>query len=168
MDIEIVEAEIGKVVEIEETIHMWQMPFVMGKDYDQLYTYLKSADCESDEAPYARYVGIDIAAETSQGFFGMLIDMIFKKWHFFAGVPVAKELEGEKRIKPAFVEKQKYIQTMHKGPYHKVGETYKAIYKWSQEQQLELGDQSIEFYLNDPRETEKKDLETRVMVQVKP
>ncbi len=166
MDIEIVEVEIGSVVEIEETIQMWKMPSVMGKDYGELFSYLKAEECECDEAPYARYVGIDIAAETSQGFFRMLIDLIFKKWHFFAGVPVLKKLEGQDRIKPAIIEKQKYIQTMHKGPYHKVGDTYKAIYKWSQEQNLELGDQSIEFYLNDPRETDKKDLETRVLVQV--
>lgn len=166
MDIKVVEVEIGDVVEIEENIQMWKMPSVMGKDYEGLYSYLKSVDCECDEAPYARYVGVDIATESCQGFFKMLIDLIFKKWHFFAGVPVSTKLEGKERIKPAIIEKRKYIQAMHIGPYHKVGDTYKAIYKWSQEQQLELGDQSIEFYLNDPRETDKKDLETKVLVQL--
>ncbi len=166
MDIEVVEVEIGNVVEIEEKIQMWKMPSVMGKDYDGLYSYLKSVECESEEPPYARYVDVDVAAETSKGFFGMLLDLIFKKWHFFAGVPVSKQLDGQDRIKPSVIEKQKYIQAMHIGPYHKVGDTYKAIYKWSQEQQLELGDQSIEFYLNDPRETDKKDLETKVLVKL--
>lgn len=164
MEIEIIEREIGNVVEIEEAIPMWKMPSVMGKDFDDLYKYLKANGDDCKEAPYARYVDIDWSVETSKGFFRILLDLLFKKWHFYAGIPLPAKLEGSDNIKAAVIQNKKYIQAMHKGPYHKVGDTYKKMYAWSKEQNLSLQGESLEFYLDDPRETDKNDLETQVLI----
>lgn len=40
------------------------------------------------------------------------------------------------------------------------------MYAWSKEQNLSLQGESLEFYLNDPRETDKKDLETQVLIPI--
>lgn len=166
MEIEIVEKEIGNVVEIEETIPMWKMPSVMSKDYFAIYKYLKSKGNEEIGKPYARYLDIDWSVETSKGFFSILLDCVLKKWHFYAGIPSSIKLEDSDNMKAGVIESKKYIQTMHCGSYCKVGDTYKKLYAWSKEQNLSLQGESIEIYLNDPKETDKKGLKTQVLIPI--
>ncbi|MBU0473767.1 MAG: GyrI-like domain-containing protein [Bacteroidetes bacterium] len=165
--IEIVEKEIGHVLEIEENASMLKLPSLMGKDLTLILDYMKEKNVTPEEAPYGRYLDIDWDSQMKKGLLADMIDVFTKKWHFTVGFPTQRELEQSGNIKHKFFEKKKYVQTTHMGPYQKVGKTYKSMYIWAKNENLELENISIEFYLNDPKETKKNDLKTLVLIPIK-
>jgi effector-binding domain-containing protein len=166
-EFEIIEKEIGPVIEIEEHVTMWRMPSTFSRDYKRIAEYLSAQGVECVEAPYARYLDMDWELEIGKGKFSALIDMLTRKWHFQAGMPISRPLPGEGELKAHVLEKRRYCKAVHHGPYQKVGGTYKALYDWVKVQGLSLENEAIEFYLNDPRETDKADLETVILIPVR-
>ena len=154
--IEIVEKEIGDVVEIEERVPMWKMPSAMSRDFNLILEHLKSMGADCKEAPYARYLDIDWELEMKTGAFGNFIRMFTKQWHFQTGMPVSVPIEGTGNLVCRKIQNKKYVKTIHHGPYQKVGAAYKRMYVWTRAQKLSLENESMEFYLNDPRDTLKK------------
>ncbi len=130
MDIDIVEKEIGNVVEIEECSAMWKMPMILGKDFQKLLDCLKSQNAECAEAPYTRYVDVDWDSEMGKSKFAMFLEIFTKKWHFFAGMPTSSEVEDQGECKTSSIGMRKYVKTVHMGPYQKVGATYKKMQEW--------------------------------------
>ena len=165
--IEIIEKEIGHVIEIEENVSVFKLPSIMGKDLKLISEYLEEKSVKSKDAPYARYLDIDWDVQTQKGMLANLIDLFTKKWHFLNGFTIPTELEAKDNMKTDLIKLKKYVQTTHFGPYQKVGNTYKNMYVWAKEQNFELVGESIEFYLNDPRETKKELLETLVLIPIK-
>ena len=165
--IEIIEREIGTVIEVEENIPMWKMPSTMGRDFNLILEHIEKHGNIRYEIPYARYLEIDWESEMSKGLLTTFIEVFTKKWHFQAGIPVSEEITVSHPLKSGFIKKSQYVKTIHHGAYHKVGKTYKILYSWAVEQQLCLGQESIEFYLNDPREVKKEALETMVLIPVR-
>lgn len=165
-EIGIIEKEIGAVIEIEERVPVWKMPSVMGKDFNLILEYLKSKGVDCKEAPYARYLDIDWDLEMKKGAFANFIGVFTKKWHFQAGIPTSKKIEGADNLVERQIRNKKYVKTIHCGPYQKVGVTYKKMYTWAKSQNLSLENESIEFYMNDPRDTKKESLETMVLIPV--
>ena len=161
---EIIEKEIGNVVEIEETVSMMKLPTVMGNDFKRIMEYIKSNNSECTGAPYARYLDIDWEKQTSKSMLANIFDAFTKKWHFMVGVPSSTQLAGEEELKPKYIETQNYAKAIHIGPYQKVGKTYKNLYAWIKAQNLSAVGESIEIYINNPRETKKEDLETIVLI----
>lgn len=166
-EFEIIEKEIGAVIEVEERVAMWRMPSTFGRDYKQIMDYLESQGAECVDAPYARYLDMDWEVELGKGKFSILIDMLMKKWHFQAGMPSSKPLPGEGVLKANILEKKRYCKALHRGPYQKVGGTYKALYDWVKLKGLSLENEAFEFYLNDPRDTDKADLETMILIPIR-
>ncbi len=165
-DIEIIDKEIGNVLEIEENIPMWKMPSTMGSDFKAILEYIQKHGNVNTESPYARYLGIEWESQINKGFLTNLIEVFTKKWHFQSGIPVSKKIKATSPMKSTFLGNAQYVKTIHHGPYHKVGDTYKKMYTWAIGQNLELVDESIEFYLNDPREVKKEELETMVLIPI--
>jgi hypothetical protein len=165
--IEIIEKELGDVAEIEENIYVWQMPSVMSKNFEILAKYADiKCDAESGLSPYARYVGFDWEKELSKGMIANIADMFIKRWHFFTGVQTPLKPGSNGTIRSNRIGKRRYVKALHYGPYHKVGSTYQKMFDWSKERNIVLGNESIEFYLNDPSETEKEKIETMVLIPV--
>ncbi len=102
----------------------------------------------------------------SKGLIANVIGMFTKKWHFQVGIPISRDISSSSPLKCSFIQNTKYIKTIHHGAYHKVGQTYKKMYVWAVEQQLSLGNESIEFYLNNPKEVKKELLETMVLIPI--
>ncbi len=165
--IEVIEKEIGNALEIYEEIKMMEMPKVMGADYKKILEHLKNNNSEMLGAPYARYIGVDWEVETNKGFFGILKDVFTKKWKIQIGMVSSKKLTENGNIKPIVHENKKYVKTIHKGPYQKVGATYKALFNYIKENNLDPENESFEFYLNDPGKVSKEELETEVLIPVK-
>jgi hypothetical protein len=165
-DFEIIEKEIGSVVEIEETAPIWKMPKIMGRDFHHLMDYVDSQHSELVDAPYSHYVDIQWDKQLNKGMLGNILDMFFKKWHFFVGMPISSRLTAQGNIKPAMLEKRKYVRGVHKGPYQKVGQTYMHMVDWIKKQGLMPAPESLEFYMNDPTNTTQEELETVVLVPV--
>ena len=165
-DFEIIEKEIGNVIEIEENEATWKLPSIMKKDYKKIFEYLKSQNTECSDAPYAHYLDVDWDAQINKSTFSNFLDIFTKKWHFWAGVPTSLKLDGEENLKSREIGKRRYAKAIHLGPYQKVGKTYENMYKWIKEQGLTEKNESFEFYLNDPRNTKKELLETLVLIPI--
>jgi len=160
-NIELIEKEIGLVAEIEENTYVWKMPSVMSKNFDRLTKLVSDA-----EMPYARYVEFDWEKELEKGMIENLLGMFFKKWHFFTGIHTNTQIDNSSDLLSHRIEKRRYVKATHYGPYHQVSHTYRQIVDWANEHDLVLDNESIEFYLNDPREVGKERTETMVLIPV--
>jgi len=69
---------------------------------------------------------------------------------------------GVKRVEGAQV-----ASTMHKGPFHKVGETYAALVGWIMENGYEIIGSAEEIYLSEPEKTPPEELLTEVRFSVR-
>lgn len=163
---EIIEKAFGPVIEIEERTTMWRMPSTFGRDYRRIAQYLGSQGAECVDMPYARYLDMDWEAELGKGRLAMLVDMLTRKWHFYAGMPTSRLLPGEGELQSRVLEVRRYAKAVHRGPYQKVGGTYKMLYDWLKEQGCSAQNEAIECYLNDPGEVDKADLETLILIPV--
>ena len=163
---EIIEKAIGPVIEIEERVGVWRMPVTFGRDYKRIAEYIKSQQAEIVDLPYARYQNMDWESELYKGKLAMFFSVMFRKWHFFVGMPTSKSLSGEGDLVSRVLDKRRYVRAIHRGPYQECTATYKALHDWSKTQGLSLSDEAIECYVNDPREVEKKDIETIILIPV--
>ncbi len=165
--IEIIDKEIGNVIEIEQRGPVWKMPVTLGKAYKRLFAYLSAQNTESADAPYVRYVNIDWKQAMRQSKLAGLFEVFTKQWHYYVGVPVSKSLAGEEDLRSSAIAKARYVRMTHRGAYKDVGRTYQQMCAWIQAQGLSAAEASIEFYLNDPKTTKKEDLETIVLIPVR-
>lgn len=165
-EFEIQDREIGPVVEIEENVKVWQMPKTFGRDFEMINHYLVSNDAICSGMPYARYVDMVWEKEVNRGVFANIIAIIFKRWHFFAGLPSSKNLQSSGVLHAKEMKSQKYVRALHKGPYKDVGPTYKALYEWANKQGIALKNEAIEFYLNDPADVKPAEIETEILIAI--
>ncbi|MCJ7802339.1 MAG: GyrI-like domain-containing protein [Candidatus Marinimicrobia bacterium] len=168
-DIKIIEKEIGYVIEIEEKVSMFKMPKLLGQNYKSIFAYFaeKNIKESGDTMPYTRYLDIEWEKQMKRGAIGNIVDAFTKKWHFQVGVPSTKKLDSKERMISNKISNKKYIRTMHYGPYQKVGETYKIMWEFAQDNNLKLENESIEHYLNDPSTVSKDKIETEVLIGIK-
>ena len=165
-EFEIIEKTIGPVIEIEENVCVWRMPATFARDYKDISDYLTSQDAECVDMPYARYQDMDWELELNRGKLATFFSMLTKKWHFFVGMPTSKTLPGEGGFKSQILASQRYARAVHRGPYQQCGATYKALYDWVKSQGLSLKNEAIEFYVNDPHEVDKADIETVILIPI--
>ena len=165
--IEIIEKEIGNVIEIEEKIPMWKMPFFMKKNYKRIMDYIDTHNKDSAGIVYARYLNVDWESLINKSSFRNFIDIFIQKWHFCAGISTSLKLEDHDNIKSNFIQNKKYVKIIHYGDYRKLSDAYKELYRLSKEQSILLKNESIEIYMNDPKTTKKEDLETTILVAIK-
>lgn len=81
-------------------------------------------------------------------------------------MPTSTKIEGANNLANHKIQNKKYVKTIHYGPYQKVGVTYKNMYAWAKAQKLSFENEFIEFYLNDPKNTEKQSIETMVLIPI--
>lgn len=164
---EVVEETIGPVVEIEERVSVWRMPSTFKRDYKRIAEYLDTQGAECVDMPYARYLDMDWEVELHRGKLATLFAMLTKKWHFFAGMPSSKPVPSEAELKSQVISSQEFVRGVHRGPYKECAATYKALYDWATVQKLSLKNEAIELYVNDPREVDKADIETVILIPLR-
>ena len=114
---EIIEREIGPVVEIEERLFMWKMPAAFRRDYGRLSDYIERQGSSLSGMPYARYLDIDWQRERRAGALSKLLRMLTMKWHFQVGMPTEVKLPGEAAMQSRVHGPCRYAKTVHLGPY---------------------------------------------------
>lgn len=164
--VEIVTKEIGNVIEIEENVGMMKIPQAMGRDLTMITEYMKKNNVKCAEPPYSRYLEINWKVQMNMSKFASFMAMFTKKWRFMVGMPTSVKMESQGVMKTGFYKTQRYVKAIHRGPYQNVGKTYTEMYKWLTANGLKALPESIEFYLNDPHNTKKADLETLVLIPV--
>ncbi len=79
---------------------------------------------------------------------------------------VEAPVKGDGDIEAVSIESLTCVRTIHKGPYQKVGDTYKEIVDWAEANDVELADHTMENYINDPTMVAKEDIETLILIPV--
>ena len=166
-EFEIIEKEIGPVIEIEERVPVWRMPATFGRDYKCISDYIASQDAEVVGMPYARYQKMDWDVEFNRNKLSTFFSLFTKKWHFFVGMPSSKALSGKDELQAKVLTQKFYVKGVHYGPYKECSATYKALYQWSQTKGLILQNEAIESYVNDPNEVDKSEIETLILIPIK-
>ncbi len=149
-----------------ERVGMFKLASVMGPAYIKIQAAAKACGTTLDCAPFTSYVVEDWAKTTSMGFFGMLRSAFTQKWELEMGFESACAVPTETGIESIVIPGGRYVKTMHYGPYHKVGDTYKKVYAFALKEGVTLGGKSYEFYLNDPREVKPAEYKTEVLVPI--
>jgi AraC family transcriptional regulator len=163
-EIDIVQREAQPSLAIKATAASYKLPMIMGRAYGRIMEHMKSKGIEMSGAPYTLYQGIDWqSAGQSKGLLAFL-QVFTQKWNMEIGVPVAVEARGEDEVIATTIPAGRYLRTLHRGPYAKVGESYERLTAYAGEQGLSLGPYSIESYLNDPQSVSKEQLETEVLI----
>ena len=163
-DFEIIEKSLGPAIEIEEYAKAWRMPAIFGRDYKRIAEYLGSQGAEILDYPYARYQDMDWDLELKRGMLATFFSLFTKKWHFYVGMPSSFAIPGKGDLRSITHGSQRYVRGVHRGPYQECTRTYKALFSWAQEEGLTLKNEAIECYVNDPREVDKADIETIILI----
>ncbi len=187
--VNLIEKHIGPVIEIDACVPMWKMPKTMQDGFETLLNTVQRHDVDCSLAPYTRYLDINWPAELERGYLPTFLQMFSRRWHFKIGLPVTSPIttpispvtpaslyqsadnQPPTKNPPPVIEASEipathYVQAVHFGPYHKVGETYKTMARWAKLEDIALANESIEIYLNDPRHTEKNHLKTELLIPV--
>jgi effector-binding domain-containing protein len=95
-----------------------------------------------------------------------MVRMFTRKWHLLVGFPVAVPVAGADGLMGSVLPGGKYIRSVHRGPYQDVARTYREIVAWARAEEIRIGAESIEVYVNDPRQVKKEDIETIILIPV--
>ena len=164
-NVELITREQQKALIIKDSVGTLKLAKVMGPAYAKIMDYLKGKNVELC-TPFTSYHVGNWEETVNMSGLKMFFSLFTKKWDIEMGFEVPANIDGSGEIQAITLPAGKYLQTMHIGPYNKVGESYKKIYKYAKEQKHTLGNCSYEFYLNDPRETPQNKLETQILVPV--
>ncbi len=153
-------------LEIAVRIPLFKIPKVLGDCFPRIKQHIEASDSKLAGAPYARYLNIDWEVVRKQGMLGQIWQLLTHKQPMRIGMPVASAAGGTDEIQPSEITAGEYVKTIHVGPYHKVGETYKRIAEWAAKQNIVMADNSIESYFTDPGEVPAEELQTLILIPV--
>ena len=145
---------------------MWKIPKLLGDAFPRIDGHIAAQGGTRAGAPYVRYMEIDWQEMRHCGPLRMLWQMLTSKQLMRIGLPVEAPVDGNGEIEPVAIESQKCLRTIHKGPYQKVGDTYKEIVDWAEANDVELADHTMENYIVDPTTVAKEDIETLILIPV--
>ena len=153
-------------VEIASNVPMWKIPKVLGDNFPRLDKHITAKGGKRAGAPYVRYLEIDWQDMRHCGPLKMLWQMLTSKQPMRIGMAVDAPVDGDDEIEAIAIEPLMCVRTIHKGPYQKVGDTYKQIVDWAEANDVELANYTMENYINDPTTVAKEDIETLILIPV--
>ena len=152
---------------LKKCVPTFKLPFFFKKSYKILQNQIK--DLSEKNIYFARYSNIDWdTVECEKSFLGFFKAML-KKFYVEVAISTA-EKPNDLPSDVNYLEFESYpktLQTVHKGPYHKVADTYKKMAEYASENNLELANETFEIYLNDPRVVTQEELETLMVIPLK-
>ena len=153
-------------LEITENAPMWKIPKLLGDAFPRIDKHVTAKGGTRSCAPYVRYMEIDWQDMRHCGPLKMLWKMLTTKQPMRIGMQVEAPVEGDGDIEAVAIESLNCVRTIHKGPYQKVGDTYKEIVDWAEAHDVELANYTMENYINDPTTVAKEDIETLILIPV--
>ncbi len=166
-DVVIIKKEKEFTLEIGANCTMPKLPGTIKNSYIKIMDYMAKLNVKPTETPFVRYVNLNWGELNKQNKFVAFLKIFTQKWEMLIGFPVKNSVPGEGEIVAGFIPAGRYVKAVHKGAYHKVGDTYKKMVSFIEKENLQYGNESIEYYLNDPKVTKKEDLETIVLIPIK-
>ncbi len=164
--IAIEERESQPVVEIAAETRLWQIPKVLAAGFGASRAHIESAGAEVEGMPFARYLEIDWQSLRGKGALGQFLEFLTAKQKMRVGMFSSRPVPSEGTAIGTEIAAGRYVTTYHRGAYHKVGDTYRKIVDWAEENDVTLADGSIENYVDDPTEMPMEDVRTRIWIAV--
>ncbi len=165
--IEIIERGPEDTLEIEAETNVFKMPVTIKNSYKAILDLMKKREISPVNPPYVKYIKVDWNEVNTESKLSAFFKMFSRKWYMMIGFPVPEGVNGEGNIVRGKFEGGRYVTTIHRGEYRKVGETYSRMLEFIKEKNLAIKEESYEIYSNDPRTTKKEDLETIVLIPIK-
>ena len=157
--------EAQPVIETATESHLWAIPVALAKGFAKVGAEIDEAGAARVDMPYARYLEINWATLNGSPL-RQILDLLFKKQKMMIGLRLAEGKGSNGESFGSVIPDGQYVTTIHRGAYHKVGDTYAKIVDWAARHNIELQDNSIEHYIDDPTEVPKHEVRTEVMVPV--
>ena len=153
-------------LEVAADAPMWKIPKLLGDNFPRISKHITGEGGNCAGAPYVRYMEIDWQQMRHCGPLKMLWQMLTSKQPMRIGMVVEAPVAGEGDIEAITIESLNCVRTIHRGPYQKVGDTYKQIVDWAEANGVELANYTMENYINDPTTVAKEDIETLILIPV--
>ena len=166
LDIRIEQQPPLHALEIMRNAPMWKIPKLLGDDFPRIDKHIAAKGGTRTGAPYVRYMEIDWQQMRHCGPLRMIWMMLTSKQPMRIGMAVEAPVEGDGEIEAIAIEPLNCVRTIHRGPYQKVGDTYKKIVDWAEANDVELANYTMENYINDPTTVAKEDIETLILIPV--
>ncbi|MBT8076968.1 MAG: GyrI-like domain-containing protein [Gammaproteobacteria bacterium] len=166
LDIRIEQQPPLHALEIATNAPMWKIPKVLGDAFPRIDKHIIAQGGTRAGAPYVRYMDIDWQQMRHCGPLRMLWLMLTSKQPMRIGMAVETPVEGGGEIEAVAIESLTCVNTIHRGPYQKVGDTYKKIVDWAEANDVKLANYTMENYINDPTTVAKEDIETLILIPV--
>ena len=157
--------EAQPVYEVAAQPRLWKIPMALGKGFAEAEDAIEAAGATRVDMPYARYLEIDWTT-LNGSVFRQILDILFKKQKMMIGLRLARGTGSNGESFGTVIPAGRYVTTIHRGAYHKVGETYAKIVDWAARHNVDLQDNSIEHYIEDPTGMPKHKVRTEVSVPV--
>ncbi len=166
LDIRIEQQPPLHALEIARNAPMWKIPKLLGNDFPRIEKRITAQGGNRAGAPYVRYMEMDWQQMRHCGPLRMLWQMLTSKQRMRIGLAVEAPIEGDGDIEAVAIESLTCVRTIHRGPYHNLGDAYKEIVDWAETNDVELADYTMENYINDPTTVAKEDIETLILIPV--
>lgn len=166
LDITIQEQDDQYVLEVTTETSMLKIPKALGQHFPRIKQQLKANNIEPAGAPYARYLNLNWNSIRTDGFLVQIWQLLTLKQAMKIGFPAASMPPSADDMIASKLSLGRCVKTIHRGPNHKVGETYKKVAQWAMENQVSLADNVMESYITDPGEVAAADLETLILIPV--
>ncbi|MGB5484673.1 GyrI-like domain-containing protein [Parasphingorhabdus sp.] len=165
-EITIEEHEARPVVEVAAETRLWKIPKVLASGFATARAHIEKSDAEVTGMPFARYLEVDWQAMAGKGAFGQFLDFLTNTQKMRIGMFSSQPVASDGQATGTEISEGRYVTTIHRGAYHKVGDTYRKIVDWAVENDVKLADSSIENYIDDPTEMPMAEVRTRIWIAV--
>ena len=165
-EIAIEERESQPVVEVAVETRLWRIPKVLASSFATASAHIESAGAQVEGMPFARYLEIDWQSLRSKGAFGQFLDLLTAKQKMRIGMFSSTLVPSGGPAIGTEITAGRYVTTFHRGAYHKVGDTYRRIFDWAVANDVELANNTIENYVDDPSEMPQAEVRTRIWIPV--
>ncbi len=166
LDIRIEQQPPLHALEVARNAPMWKIPKLLGDNFPRIEKQITAQGGNRAGSPYVRYMEIDWQEMRHCGPLRMMWKMLTSKQPMRIGMTVEAPVEGEGDIEPISIGSLTCVRTIHRGPYQKLGDTYKEVVDWAEANNVELADHTMEHYINDPTTVAKEDIETLILIPV--
>ena len=150
LDITIEQQPAMHALEIAGDAPMWKIPKLLGENFPRIDKHIDAQGGSRTGSPYVRYMEIDWQHMRHCGPLRMLWKMLTSTQPMRIGMTVEAPLDSDGDIEAISIEPQPCVRTIHRGPYQKIGDTYKEIVDWAEANNVELANHTMENYINDP------------------
>lgn len=158
--------EAQDAVEVAAETRLWLIPKVLARGFGIASKRIEASGAQVTGMPYARYLEIDWNDMVGKGVFGQLLDFAFSKQKMRIGMFASQKVSSEGEAIGCEIPAGRYVTTIHRGAYHKVGDTYRRIVEWAAQNDVKLADSSLENYIDDPTEMPMEEVRTKIWIAV--